>query len=111
MCRIALSEKGYMTTVLGIEFIKFFDEATQDVAAEGPQPLQLDGHRSHISLAFLLYAKDHDIIVLGYPPHCTHLLQGLDVVVFRSLKYVYALHATRFYETTHHAVDNHTPLL
>ena len=24
-----------MNTVLGIEFIKFFDEATQDVAAEG----------------------------------------------------------------------------
>jgi len=29
MCRIALSEKGYMNTVLGIEFIKFFDEATR----------------------------------------------------------------------------------
>ena len=105
MCRIALSEKGYMTTVLGIEFIKFFDEATQDVAAEGPWLLQLDGHGSHISLAFLLYAKDHDIIVLGYPPHCTHHLQGLDVVVFSPLKHAYALHATRFYETTHNPVD------
>ena len=89
-----------MNTVLGIEFIKFFDEATQDVAAEGPWLLQLDGHGSHLSLEFLLYAKDHHIIVLGYPPHCTHLLQGLDVVVFSPLKYAYGRYATRYYETT-----------
>ena len=43
MCRIALSEKGYMNTVLGVEIIKFFDQVTQDVAAEGPWLLQLDG--------------------------------------------------------------------
>ena len=64
-----------MNTVLGIEFIKFFDDATQDVAAEGPWLLHLDGHGSHMTLEFLLYAKDHNIIVLGYPPHCTHILQ------------------------------------
>ena len=94
-----------MNTVLGIEFIKFFDDATQDVAAEGPWLLHLDGHRSHMTLEFLLYAKDHNIIVLGYPPHCTHILQGLDVVVFSPLECAYALHATKFYETTHNAVD------
>jgi len=105
MCRIALSEKGYMNTVLGVEFIKFFDQATQDVAAEGPRLLQLDGHGSHMTLEFLLYAKDHHIIVLGYPPHCTHLLQGLDVVIFSPLKHAYALHATRYFETTHKEVD------
>ena len=105
MCRTALSEKGFINTVLGIEFIKFFDQATQDVAAEGPRLLQLDGHGSHMSLDFLHYAKDHNIIVLGYPPHCTHLLQGLDVVVFSPFKHAYALHATRFYEDTHNEVD------
>ena len=76
-----------MSTVLGIEFIKEFDGATQDVAAEGPWLLHLDGHGSHISLGFLLYAKDHNIIVLGYPLHCTHILQGLNVVVFSPLKH------------------------
>ena len=58
-----------------------------------------------MSLDFLHYAKDHNIIVLGYPPHCTHLLQGLDVVVFSPFKHAYALHATRFYEDTHNEVD------
>ena len=32
---VALRERLY-DTVMGIEFIKFFDEVTQDVAAEGP---------------------------------------------------------------------------
>jgi hypothetical protein len=105
MSRIALSEKGYMNTVLGIEFIKFFDTATQDVAAEGPRLLHVDGHGSHISLPFLHYAKEHDIIVLGYPPHCTHLLQGLDVIIFSPLKHAYACHAAEFFDTTHNAVD------
>jgi len=60
-----------MNTVLGIEFIKFFDEATQDVAAEGPRLLHLDGHGSHISLGFLVYAQDHDITVLSLDIHHT----------------------------------------
>ena len=96
MCRTVLSENGYMNTILGTEFIKFFDEATQDVAADGPRLLQVDGHGSHVTLSFLLYAKEHNNIVLGYPPHCTCLLQGLDVIIFSPLKHAYALHATEF---------------
>jgi hypothetical protein len=103
--RTALSEKGYINTALGLEFIKFFDNATQDVAPEGPRLLQLDGHGSHMTLGFLEYANSHDIIVLGYPPHCTHILQGLDVVIFSPLKHAYAKHAAAFYDTTHCEVD------
>jgi len=84
---------------------KFFDEATQDVEADGPQLLQVDGHGPHTTLSFLLYAKEHNIIVHGYPPHCIHLLQGLDVIIFSPLKHAYALRATEFYETTHNEVD------
>ena len=58
-----------------------------------------------MSLEFLLYAKDHHIIVLGYPPHCTHILEGLDVVVFSPLKHAYSPCSTRFYERTHNEVD------
>ena len=35
---------------------------------------------------FIQYARDNNIIVLGYPPHCTHALQGLDVVCFVKMK-------------------------
>lgn len=46
----------------------------------------MDGHNSHYTVAFLLYAREHYIIVLCYIPHSTHVYQGLDVVIFSPLK-------------------------
>ena len=34
----------------------------------------------------LKYVWDRDIMILGYPPHCTHALQDLDVVCFARMK-------------------------
>jgi hypothetical protein len=34
----------------------------------------------------LLYAIEHKIVIVAYPPHCTHALQGLDVVCFARVK-------------------------
>jgi hypothetical protein len=48
--------------------------------------LLVDGHNSHYTVAFLLYAREHLIIVLCYIPHSTHIFQGLDVVIFSLLK-------------------------
>ncbi|KAF9017946.1 hypothetical protein BDZ89DRAFT_1094196 [Hymenopellis radicata] len=42
--------------------------------------LILDGHSSHYTLDFIQYACENNILVLGYPLHCTHALQGLDMV-------------------------------
>jgi hypothetical protein len=46
----------------------------------------MDGHSSHYTLELLEYARDNNIVILGYPPHCTHILQGLDVVCFTKMK-------------------------
>jgi len=46
----------------------------------------MDGHSSHYTPELLKYAQDNHIIILGYPPHCTHALQGLDVVCFARMK-------------------------
>jgi len=46
----------------------------------------MDGHSSHYTPELLKYAQDDNIIILGYPPHCTHALQGLDVVCFARMK-------------------------
>ena len=48
--------------------------------------LLLDGQNSHATLMLLDYAAERHILVIGYPPHCTDLLQGLDVAVFGALK-------------------------
>ena len=48
--------------------------------------LILDGHSSHYTHALLEYARAHNTVILGYPPHCMHALQGLDAVCFARMK-------------------------
>ena len=50
------------------------------------QMILLDGQASHATLRLLDYSADRHILVVGYPPHCTDILQGLDVAVFGPLK-------------------------
>ena len=57
----------------------------------------MDGHNSHYTLEFLEYAKKRNIVVLCYPAHTTHVLQGLDVAVFGAFK-VYWTQATQTVE-------------
>jgi len=53
---------------------KDFDEQTHDKAQGQARVLILDGHSSHYTPELLEYAQDHNIMILGYPPHCTHAL-------------------------------------
>ena len=66
--------------------IKNFDEQTCDKAHGETCVLILDRHSLHYMPELLEYAQDHDIIIFGYPPHCTHALQGLDVVCLMRMK-------------------------
>jgi hypothetical protein len=61
--------------------VKDFDMQTKEKAVGRTRVLLLDSHSSHHSPAFMKYAKENSIVVLGYPPHCTHALQDLDIVV------------------------------
>jgi hypothetical protein len=97
---ISNSANGYMTEQLGEEWIKKFDAATASVASDGPCLLHIDGHCSHVSVPLLEYAVAANIIVFGYSPHTTHLLQGLDVVLFSPFK-----HAAEHLSKTGQGVD------
>ena len=48
--------------------------------------LLLDNHSSHLSLEAISIAKDNGIIMLSFPPHCSHKLQPLDVSVYGPFK-------------------------
>ncbi|CAM4570494.1 unnamed protein product [Leuciscus chuanchicus] len=49
--------------------------------------LLLDNHHSHISVAAIDFCRAHGIVMLSFPPHCSHLLQPLDRSVFGPLKH------------------------
>lgn len=46
-------------------------------------------HGSHKQLVVLEYAKEHNIILFCFPPHCTHRVQPLDIAVYGPLRTYY----------------------
>lgn len=58
----------------------------------------MDGHSSHYTPKLLGFARANNIIILGYPPHCTHALQGLDVVCFARMKEAWKVEINAFEE-------------
>jgi len=79
------SENGWMDTNL---FSSWFKKGFLTWTKDLPRPLLLifDGHMSHISVEVICLARQNDVHLLCLPPHCSHLLQPLDVGVFKPLK-------------------------
>jgi hypothetical protein len=50
----------------------------------------LDNHDSHISLESLDFCKRSGVVLLTFPPHCSHRLQPLDVAVYGPFKQFYS---------------------
>ncbi|KAJ3514281.1 hypothetical protein NMY22_g14790 [Coprinellus aureogranulatus] len=83
---IGYSEKGWTHSEIGLDWLKLFDRQTSAKAGDEWRLLLVDGHNSHYGYEFLKYAREHKILVLCYPAHTTHVYQGLDVVIFATLK-------------------------
>ncbi|KLO06069.1 DDE-domain-containing protein, partial [Schizopora paradoxa] len=87
MKRFTVSKNGWTDSELALEWLKtVFEPQTREKAAGKLRVIILDGHASHYSLEFLQFCILHNIVVLVYPSHCTHALQGLDVVCFAKMK-------------------------
>ena len=82
-----VSENGWTSNILGLQWlIKVFEPQTRAKAAGQPRLLIADGHGSHIRADFIAHCIENDIDLLIMPPHCSHLLQPLDVGVFSAFK-------------------------
>ena len=84
--------------------VKDFDRQTQEKAAGHTHALLMDGYSSHYSLKLLCFAWANNIIILSYPPHCTHILQGLNVVCFAKMKHQFRAEIKRFENLHCHGV-------
>jgi hypothetical protein len=56
------------------------------VVKERPLLLLLDGHRSHVTMEVIHFARQDGITILKFPSHTTYVLQPLDGSVFKPLK-------------------------
>lgn len=80
---IKLSPKGWINSELFLEWLNFFITA---IPPERPVVLLMDSHSAHIGAEVLKVAKDNQVYLFTFPAHCTHLLQPLDVGLFKPLK-------------------------
>jgi len=86
--RIAVSQNGWTTNEVTLDWLKHFDKYTRTKTLGGFRLLVLDGHESHHSDAFEEYCRTNNIVTLCMP-HSSHLLQPLDVGCFGPLKKAY----------------------
>lgn len=77
------SENGWINQGLYLKWFKFF---LANIPPARPVLLIEDGHASHITLEVIRLARENDVHLLCIPAHTTHLLQPLDVGVFKPLK-------------------------
>nr|XP_049694743.1 uncharacterized protein LOC126054214 [Helicoverpa armigera] len=84
-CIGAGNASGWMTDVEFLQFMKHFISYVKP-SKDSPVLLLVDNHCSHLSLPVLDLAKDNGVVMLSYPPHCSHKLQPLDVSVFGPFK-------------------------
>ena len=77
-----VSDSGWITRELFFEWFKMF---IQKIPPSRPVLLVLDGHGSHITIDVIEFARSN-VHLLCLPSHTSHILQPLDVGVFKSLK-------------------------
>ncbi|KAJ8312138.1 hypothetical protein KUTeg_009511 [Tegillarca granosa] len=84
-----VSESGWSNSNIFENYIKnHFMKFVQP--KEGEHILLLyDGHVSHVTLSLLDWARENRIILFVLPPHCSHILQPLDIGCFGPLQRIY----------------------
>lgn len=84
-CIGAGNASGWVTDTEFFQFMQHFISHVKP-SLESRILLVLDNHSSHLHVETLNLAKNNGIIMLSFPPHCSHKLQPLDVSVFGPFK-------------------------
>jgi hypothetical protein len=84
-----------------MHWIRHFDNQTK-LILHSPNEYRIllcDGHDSHVSASLVGYCIQNRILLVLLPPHSSHLLQPLDVGIFRPLKTALAHRQTQLFRS------------
>jgi hypothetical protein len=88
---VSSSPSSWSNDELGLAWLQHvFDRYTKEKCRHRYRLLILDGHGSHVTEQFIDYCYQHRILLAVFPPHSTHRLQPLDVVLFGPLAQAYS---------------------
>lgn len=81
------TEKGWMTAESFYEYLtNVFYPWLLIEKIQFPIILYLDGHSSHVTMPTVQFCIDHQIELISLYPNATHIMQPLDVSLFRPMK-------------------------
>lgn len=79
------NKSGWMQEEDFLVFLQHFQKHT-NCSLDHKVLLLLDNHSSHVSIKCIDYCRNNGIVMLSYPPHCSHKLQPLDRSVYGPFK-------------------------
>jgi hypothetical protein len=101
MAHFTVSSNGWSNNAIGLVWLqKIFERYTKPKRTTQKRLLIVDGHSSHVNMAFVDWADQHRIILLILPPHTTHRLQPLDVGLFQPLSTYYSVEINKLMDET-----------
>ena len=84
---IGLSKKGYANDELAFAWVKHFETYSRRFMRGSHRILICDGYDSHLTAEFIEFCEEKSIHLFVLPPHTSHCLQPLDVVLFQPFKH------------------------
>ncbi|KAJ8934809.1 hypothetical protein NQ318_010223 [Aromia moschata] len=83
-------QSGWMQSDIFVQWMKHFASHVRPSVSD-PVLLLLDGHATHTkNIDVINYARENGIVMLCFPPYCTHRLQPLDVSFMAPLSAYYS---------------------
>ena len=89
----AKSDNGWINGDILMLWFKFF---LRNIPPARPVLLIMHGHGSHVSIDLIELARSNGVDLLCLPSHTTHILQPLDVGVFKSFKANFSKACSRY---------------
>lgn len=80
----AASKRGWMETDIFFNYMKKI--VIPGLGENQPVLMIYDGHSTHVDTKVVALASENNITILKLPAHTSHLLQRLDLAVFKSFK-------------------------
>ena len=84
-----MSDNGQTDCQITIRQLEHFELHTLKQTIRLYYLLVLNSHISHVLLKFIQFYNTHNIIILCLPPYLTHILQLLNISIFRLLALAY----------------------
>ena len=103
-----MSQSGWSNSEIFSQYMKrHFLKYCQGRNVDDTMLVLYDGHRSHVSLGLIEWAKQNNIVLFVLPPHTSHILQPMDIGCFGPLQVRYNQECSKFARLNHRVVTRY----